>query len=91
MGSLSLQLAPLVGTPNKNASKNREGDGSLALGGCRWVLRHNNQPIVGGSDRRDGGEEDARPGWSVWGGCFSYFGAASSTKKIYKNIIRRRP
>ncbi len=28
------------------------------------VLRHNNQPIVGGSDRRDDGE-DAQPGWSV--------------------------
>ncbi len=47
--------------------KNREGDGSLALGGRRLVLRHNNQMIVGGSNRRDDGE-DAQPGWSVWGG-----------------------
>jgi hypothetical protein len=58
------QLVPLVGMPNKDASKNREGEGSLALGGRRWVIRHNNQPIVGGSNRRDDGE-DARPGWSV--------------------------
>ncbi len=76
MGSLSLRLVPLVGTPNKDASKNREGDGSSALGGRRLVVRHNNQPIVGGSDRMDDGE-DARPGWSVWVVCFSYFGAAN--------------
>jgi hypothetical protein len=76
VGSISLQLVPLVGMPNKDASKNREGDGSSALGGCRLVVRHNNQPIVGGSNRMDDGE-DARPGWSVWGGCFSYFGATN--------------
>jgi hypothetical protein len=61
---------------NKDASKIKEGDGSLALGGRRRVLRHNNQPIVGGSDRRDDGG-DVPPGWSVRGGCFSYFGAAN--------------
>ncbi len=76
MGLLSLRLAPLVGAPNKDASINREGGGSLALGGRRLVIRCNNQPIVGGSNRRDDGE-DAQPGWSVWGGCFSYFGAAT--------------
>jgi hypothetical protein len=77
-------LVPLVGMPNKDASKNREGDGSSALGGRRWVVRHNNQPIVGGSNRRDDGE-GAQPGWSIWGGCFSYFGAANCTpKKITK-------
>jgi hypothetical protein len=74
--SLSLRLVPLVGTPNKDASKNREGDRSLALGGRCLVLRCNNQPIVGGGDKRDDGE-DAQPGWSVWGGCFSYFGTAN--------------
>ncbi len=67
MGSLLLRLVPLVGMPNKDASKSIEGDGSLALGGCGLVVRHNNQPIFGGSDRMDDGE-DARPGWSVWGG-----------------------
>jgi hypothetical protein len=56
--------------------KKREGGGSLALGGRRLVIRHNNQPIVGGSDMMDGGE-DARQGWSVWRGCFSFFGAAN--------------
>jgi hypothetical protein len=76
MGLLSLRLVPLVGMLNEDASKKREGDGSSALGGCHLVLRHNNQPIVGGSDRMDDGE-DARPGWSVWEGCFSYFGAAN--------------
>jgi hypothetical protein len=76
VGLLLLRLVPLVGTLNEDASKNREGGGSLALGGRRWVVRHNNQPIVGSSDRRDDGE-DARPGWSVWGGCFSYFGTAN--------------
>jgi hypothetical protein len=74
--SLSLRLVPLVGMLNKDASKNREGGGSSALGGHHLVVRHNNQPIVGGSDRMDDGE-DARLGWSVWGGCLSYFGAAN--------------
>jgi hypothetical protein len=72
----ALRLVPLVGMPNKDASKIREGDRSLALGGCRLVVRHNNQPIVGGSDRRDDGEDEL-PGWSVWRGCYSYFGAAN--------------
>ncbi len=88
MGLLSLRLVPLVGTPNKDALKNREGDGSSALGGRRLVLRRNNQPIVGGSDRRDDGE-DARLGWSVWGGVFFLFrGGELNDKKSYKNNIR---
>ncbi len=91
VGLLSPQLAPLVGTPNKDASKNREGDGSSALGGRRLVLRRNNQPIVSGSDRRDDGE-DARPGWSVWGGEFFLFrGGELYDKKKYKNKIQGRP
>ena len=76
MGLLSLRLVPLVGTTNTDALKIKEGDGSLALGGRRWVLRHNNQLIVGGSNMMDDGE-DARLGWGVWGGCFLYFGAAN--------------
>ncbi len=88
MGLLSPQLAPLVGTPNKDASKNREGDGSLALVSCRLVLRRNNQPIVGTRDRRDDGEA-ARPGWSVWGGVFFLFwGGKLNNKKNYKNKIQ---
>jgi hypothetical protein len=75
-GSLLPRLVPLVGPTNKDASKIKEGGGSSALGGRRWVLRHNNQPIVGGSDRRDDGEY-VWPGWSVGGGCFSYFGEAN--------------
>jgi hypothetical protein len=84
VGSLLPRLVPLVGMPNKDSLKNREGDGSLALGGCRWVVRHSNQPIAGGSNRRDDGE-DVQPGWSVWVGCFSYFGVENQTmKKITK-------
>jgi hypothetical protein len=75
-GSRSLWLVPLVRTTNKDASKIKEGDGSSALGGCRWVLRHNNQPIVDGSDRRDD-REDVRTGWSVRGGGVSYVEATN--------------
>ena len=60
-GSRSLQLVPLVRMTNKDASKIKEGGRSLAFGGRCWVLRHNNQPIVGGSNRRDDGE-DVQPG-----------------------------
>ncbi len=90
VGLLSPRLVPLVGMPNKDASKNREGDGSLALGGRRLVLKRNNQPIVGGSNRRDDGE-DARPGWSVWGGVFFLFwGGQLNNENNYKNKIQRR-
>ncbi len=88
MGLLSPRLVPLVGMPNEDASKIREGDGSLALGGRRLVLRCNNQPIVGGSNRRDDGE-DARPKWSVWGGMFFLFrGGKLNNEKKYKNKIQ---
>jgi hypothetical protein len=84
VGLLSLQLVPLVEMPNIDASKNREGDGSLALGGRRLVVRHNNQPIVGGSNRMDDGE-DARPGCCVWGGCFLILGhQIERPKKLQK-------
>ncbi len=81
MGLLSPRLVPLVGTPNEDASKNREEGRSLALGGCRLGRRRNNQPIVGGSYKRDDGE-DARPGWSVWGGVFfSFWGGELNDEK----------
>ncbi len=84
-GLLSPRLVPLVGTTNEDASKIKEGGGSSALGGRRWVLRHNNQPIVGGSDRRDDGE-DARPGRSVRGGCvFFILGRELNDEKNYRN------
>jgi hypothetical protein len=41
------------GVSQRNPSKNREGGGVLALGGRRFVNRHNNQPKVGGSVRGD--------------------------------------
>ncbi len=90
-GSCSLRLVPLVGMTNEYASKIKEGGMSLALGGHRWVFRHNNQPIVGGSDRRDDGE-DVRPGCSVMGGVFFLFwGGELNDKKNYRNKIRQRP
>jgi hypothetical protein len=90
VGSLLPWLAPLVGMPHKDASTNREGDGSLALGGRRLALRRNNQPIVGGSNRRDYGE-DARPRWSVWGVFFLFRSGKLNDKKNYKNKIQQRP
>ncbi len=48
----------------------------MALGGHRLVVRHNNQLIVGSSNRMDDGE-DAWQGWSVWGGCILYFKVAN--------------
>ncbi len=48
------------------------------------VLRHNNQSIVGGSNRRDDGDE-AQPGWSVGGEVFFLFwGGKLNDKKITK-------
>ncbi len=92
MSSLSLRLVPLTGMPNENASKNREGGVSSALGGRRWVVRHNSQPLVGGSNRRDD-IEDARLGWSVcWGGVFFLFlGGKLNDEKITKINIQQRP
>jgi hypothetical protein len=84
VGLLLLWPAPLVGMPNKDASKNKERDGSLALGGCHWVVRHNNQPIVGGSDRRDDGE-DAGQGGVYGGGVFLISGwQIEGQKKLQK-------
>jgi hypothetical protein len=79
-GSRSLRLVPLVRTTNEDASKIKEGDGSSALGGRRWVLRHNNQPIDGGIDRRYDGE-DVRPGLSVRGGVFLILGRQIERRK----------
>ncbi len=47
------------------------------------VVRHKNQQIVGGRDRRDD-EEDARPGWSVWGGGVLFRGSELNNKKVTK-------
>ncbi len=80
VGLLLPWLVPLAGMPNKNASKNREGGRSSALGGRRMVLRRNNQPIVGGSDRRDDGE-DARLGGVYGGGVFLISGRRIEQRK----------
>ncbi len=47
------------------------------------VVRSKNQPIVSSSDRRDDGE-DARPGWSVWGAGFLFWGGKLNDKKNTK-------
>ncbi len=49
------------------------------------VVRHNNRPIVSGSDRRDD-EEDARPGWSVWGGVFLISGQRIERQKKLQKL-----
>jgi hypothetical protein len=48
----------------------------LALGDHCFIFRHNNQPLVRGSNGSYYGE-NARLGWSVWGGVVSLFGAAN--------------
>ncbi len=55
------------------------------------VLRCNNQLIVGSSNRRDDGDgEDARPGWSVWGGVFfSFRGSESNNENNYKKKMTK--
>ncbi len=61
-GGFALAAAGSLGWDAKlRCIKYREGDGSSVLSGRRLVVRHNNQPIVGGSNRMDDGE-DARLG-----------------------------
>ena len=49
----AIELAHLFGAPKRNPLKNREKGGALALGGRRFVNRHNNQLKVSGSDGVD--------------------------------------
>jgi hypothetical protein len=49
-------------------SENREIGGALALDGCRFMMRYNDQPIVGVCGFNDDRAE-AWSGRSVWGGC----------------------
>ena len=54
----------------------------MALDGCQWIGRYNNQPRVGVIGRV-GLTEEAQLGWSVWGGIVRLFGVAiGMTKKI---------
>ncbi len=71
MGSLLLRLVPLVGMPNKDVSKNREGDGSLALGGRRAA--------IGWMMERMHGQ-----GGVYGGGVFLFWGGKLSDKKTTK-------
>ncbi len=52
MGSFLPRLVSLVGTPNEDASKNREGGGSSASDGRRLVLdatlNHSAAAVIGG-------------------------------------------
>jgi hypothetical protein len=90
VGLLMPQLVLLVGMPNKDSSKNREGDGSLALGGRRLVLRRNNQPIVvaaiGGMMERMRGQGGVCGG----GGGLLFGGGELIGKKNYKNKKQQR-
>jgi hypothetical protein len=51
--------------------KKERRNNALALGGHCFIFRHNNQPIVGGSNGSYYGEE-VRPGWSILEGCCLY-------------------
>ena len=61
------RLDLLLGAPKRDPSKIRERDGVSALGGCRSVVKRDNQPKVGVS-----GEgiiiEEMRLQRNVWGG-----------------------
>ncbi len=72
---LSPRLVPLVGMPNEDASKNnREGSGSLALGGRRLVLDATiniySVAAIGGMMERMCGQGGVYGGvfFSFWGG-----------------------
>jgi hypothetical protein len=54
----------------KSIKIKREGDGAMAVGGCRSIWGHNNQPKVGVGSGRDIGE-GARPRLNVCGGRFA--------------------
>ena len=58
----------------------------MALGGRRFVNRHNNQPKVGGSVRGDDRGE-AGGGGSVGGYAVQSFGAANGTTKKKKKLL----
>jgi hypothetical protein len=55
----------------------------LALGGRQLIVRYNNQIVGGGRGRLDV-EEEARGGWSMWGGGVQTFEVMNSNdKNIY--------
>ena len=56
LGLLSPPLVTLFGAPKRDPSTNREMGRALALGGCRLIIKNNNQLVVefrGGSDVRE--------------------------------------
>ena len=59
-------LVCLFGAPKRDASKNREMDGALDLGGSRLMMAYNSQPRIGGSDNGDV-RADACRRESAWG------------------------
>jgi hypothetical protein len=62
----------------------------LALGGRCWLLKHNNQPIFGGSNKRDDERMHGRGG-VYGGGVFLFRGGELNDKKKYRNKIQQRP
>jgi hypothetical protein len=62
----------------------------LAISGRRLVVRHNNQPIAGSSDRRIN-KEDASQGGVYGAGVFLFWGSKLNNEKNYKNKIQQRP
>jgi hypothetical protein len=72
------------GRQNKLTKIKREGDGAMAIGGCRSMRGHNNQPKVGfgnGKDIREG----ARPQRNLCGGRFVVVWGGKLSTKINKD------
>jgi hypothetical protein len=66
---------------NRDPSKNRDMCQALALGGCPFIGRHNNQTKVDFCDRLEVGE---KAHWveSVWGYVIPLFGASDGATKL---------
>ena len=65
--------------------KKERGNNELALGGCHFIFRHNNQLIVGVSNGRNDGE-DARPGRIIGGVLSLHSGWKIEQQKNTNNI-----
>ncbi len=86
LGLHLLRLVYLIGMPNCDPLKKREGDNALALGGWHFTINTNNQPIFGVSDRVNDRGYLGRAG-RVGGCCTIILGLANLATKNSENII----
>ena len=80
LGLAARWLVCLFGAPKRDASKNREMDGALDLGGRHLIMAYNNQPRIGGSNNGDVRAE-AHGRESAWGDTVPSFGASNWATK----------